>query len=139
MSEFIIKISPELPEIVTHHEISLDGIDFARVYKQHPEEYDVIYKIDNFSFQYYPTSIATVLNDLHQEWELVRSRTSHEMTLSGYRVLDMLINGDNVIFENPTISSENKKQIGESFSILSVEETFRSATERVLNEILRNI
>lgn len=60
--------------------------------------YDVRYVICGERFQYYPAPILSVINDLDLELTLVRDRQSHEMTLSGYAVLNVDFVKDGALF-----------------------------------------
>jgi len=136
VSTFTIEFEPELPKVKRKTaSLSLDCLDFARILTVHRQEYDVTYRIDNRVFSYYPASIATVINDLHQEWELARSRTSHLMTLSGYPVLEIEFEGETALFLDPAqlLGFRVRKPIGEPVSPIVIEATFQSALQHVLS------
>lgn len=136
MSSFTIEFKPELPKIKRKTaSLSLDGLDFGRILTLHPQEYDVTYRIDHQVFGYYPASIVTVINDLHEEWKLARSRTSHIMTLSGSPVLEIEFEGETAIFLDPSqlLGFRVRKPVGEPMSALGVEATFEAALQHVLS------
>lgn len=138
MTVFKIEIDPALPESAHGEPMSLENINAGNVLDQHRENYDVVYHLDDRAFRYYPANILTILNDLHQEWELVRSRTPHLMTLSGYTVLEIVFEGGAAVFLDPLEGSAGeKKRIGDAVWVVAVEEAFRSATEQVLS-VVRN-
>jgi hypothetical protein len=133
MNNFAIKIEPGLPETPFHGSISLDEIDAKGILSRHPEKYDIIYNVGGQAYRYYPASILTILNDLHQEWELIRSRKSHAMTLSGYTVLNMDIDGEAVMLRDPL--STIGQPVSDVIWVVAIEEAFREATEKVLGAI----
>jgi len=136
VSTFIIEFKPELPKIKRKTaSLSLGGLDFQRILTVHTQEYDVTYRIDHRLFCYYPASILTVINDLHQEWELARSRTSHLMTLSGHPVLEVEFDGETALFLDPVqlLGFRVRKPIGEPISSSAVEATFEAAFQHVLS------
>lgn len=136
MATFKIEIDPAMPESAQVAPMSLEDIDAGNVLDHHPEQYDIIYHLDGRSFRYYSADILTILNDLHQEWELVRSRTPHLMTLSGYTVLEITFEGESAVFLDPVDGLANeKKRIGDPIWVVAVEEAFHSATEQVLSVI----
>lgn len=140
MNNFTIEITPDLPQYISSEPISFDYINIidARVaLADYPKYYEIIYHLAGKSFRYYPASILTILNDLHLEWELVRSRVAHSMTLSGYTVLEVSFEGEAALFADPLKQSPSGAStlIGEPIWVLGVEEAFRAATERVLGVI----
>lgn len=99
---FSIEIQPSVPaesEVCLPADFS--NLDYEAILRQHSEEYDVLYHVDGQIFGYYPSSVVTVLNDLHWEWEQTRDRLSHSMTLSGYTVLTIEFIGDLAFFSDP--------------------------------------
>ncbi len=136
MTGFSIDINPPLTIGEYSCPITLEGIDAESVLRNHPEEYDIEYMIGGCSFRYYPASILTVLNDLHQEWGLVRDRIPHAMTLSGYTVLEMDFEGEAVLFYDPVkTSGETRQRVGEPTWVIAVEDAFRVATEQALGVV----
>jgi hypothetical protein len=140
MDKFIIEITPELPKLISDEIISSDYInliDTKVVLAELSDQYEIIYHLAGNSYRYYPASILTILNDLHIEWELIRSRVPHAMTLSGYTVLAIDFVGEAALFADPLDRSTSgaSKRIGEPIWVLSVEEAFRIAIERVLRAI----
>ena len=102
MSSFRVEISPPLPPASCEYE----GEDIRELLAEDISQLlqvvcDVRYHVSQRLFCYYPSSILTALNDLHLEWDFVRKRASHDMTLSGYPVLTMFFNGERALFYDP--------------------------------------
>lgn len=135
MSTFNIKIVPDIPDYegVIYFD-KINDLSYKYINISFETEYEIIYHIAEESFRYYPSDILTILHDLYHEWQLVRTRTPHLMTLSGYTVLEIDFEGEAVIFKDPVEFSVSgvSKLIGEPVWVLAVEEAFREAIERVL-------
>jgi len=130
---FQIEITPALPRAKSSKAISLDGLDHGTILDKHPEKYDIIYYVAGQRYAYYPSSILTVLNDLYEEWTLIKGRSPHIMTLSGYTVLDMNFVDDSVRFLKPLPGSPVGRVFLCECPYDTVEQAFRSATEQVLS------
>lgn len=133
MSSFRITISPPLPyQDVTPSDVLLDDLDYARILLSHTQEYDLTYHVDSFEFRYYPASIITVLNDIHEEWILARQRANHDMTLSGYTVLRIEFEQDNVVFSDPLPNDQvGYKSLNFIFNANVVEEEFLTVLKSI--------
>lgn len=108
-----------------------------------PQEFDIEYRLGQSIVAYYPSSIANVLADLMEERELLRSRQSHVIRLSGYPVLDVCVSGEVALFYYPHERSlgKDKKPIERAFDIIEVEREFDAAidaTWAVIEEAFRD-
>ncbi len=92
MREFEIRISPPIPHLDRNVvDVDLSCLDYAEIAANVTRRYNVAYIVNGRVIEYRPTDITTVLNDLHNELELIEGRLSHDMTLCGYAVLEMVI------------------------------------------------
>ena len=135
MSEFRIEFDPPVPPAPHRYsKISLDRLQCDQITRAFSQEYDVIYCIDDKQFRYYPASILTVINDIHWEWEFAKRRESHNMTLSGYTVLDLVFTGEKAQFFDPITPSQSsgKNPVGSEISAGATEVAFKSALDTLL-------
>lgn len=129
MSRFLITFDPPLPSAVTAEpSLDLAGVDVATVVAAYPHEHNVLISIDESIFAYCPASILTVLNDIHLEWMLIRERVSHDVTLSGYTVLEAIFEQERVQFHSPAWPPA---AVGDKFDATYLEDMFQAATARV--------
>lgn len=132
MSCFTIELEPNVPPApYSPPAISIDEIVPRRIFYEEENTYDVRYKIDGRTFCYYPASLLTVFYDLFNEWELSKSRTSHNMTLSGYTTLELVFTDGQACFYDPVERARDQKTkpVGEPFDPHLVEQTFKAAVE----------
>lgn len=129
MSEFQITFAPPLPPVVAiDPPMRLDHVDVATITARYRTEHDVLYSIGGMVFAYYPASILTVLNDLHLEWCLIRERGSHDVTLSGYTVLEAVFDKGYFQFRTPAWPSA---PVCGRFDAAYLERKFRGAVSEV--------
>jgi hypothetical protein len=140
MSNFVIEFRPALPPAPgSQGDISLKSVQVDKVLNAFPQPYDVWYDINGSRYCYYPTSILTMLNDIHLEWELIRKRESHNMTLVGYTVLEMTFTGETICFFDPVERAQGRGEpIGGEFAADVIEKTFKSALD-ALWSLIRSI
>jgi hypothetical protein len=135
MSTFRIEFDPPVPAPWrSYSEISLDRLPYEQIYRAFIQEYDTIYWIDDVSFRYYPASILTVINDIHSEWELIKRRESHQMTLSGYAVLDLFFTREGVQFRHNVgpVGRRRSQPVGATFGASKIETSFKLALDSLL-------
>jgi hypothetical protein len=135
MSSFHIEMHPSLPfKREPLGTVDLNGLDWGEILKVIPDEYEIIYYIEGEQFRYYPASIATALNDLLLEWDCIRRRASHRMSLSGYTVLEMAFDEEGVCFFDPIarVRDPGVSPLATPIPIAVVEDIFREVIERVL-------
>lgn len=129
MSEFTITFNPPLPVTAAIEPPSkLEGLDVAAITAGYVIEHDVLYAIDGRVFAYYPSSILTVLNDIHLEWTLIQERGSHDVTLSGYTVLEAIAEQGGFQFRSPAFPP---MPVGDIFDATYLEDKFRMAAATV--------
>lgn len=129
MSRFLITFDPPLPLAVTAEPpLDLAGVDVIAVAAGYPHEHNILLSIDGRIFAYHPASILTVLNDIHLEWMLIRQRVSHDVTLSGYTVLEAIFERESVQFRNPAWPPA---MVGNKFDATCLEDVFQAAAARV--------
>lgn len=129
MSEFLITFDPPLPAAAAIDPPSkLGHLDSAAVAAGYATEHDILYSIDGRVFAYYPASILTVLNDVHLEWTLIRERSTHDVTLSGYAVLEAIFEQEGFQFRSPAWPPD---PVGARFDAALLEATFRAAAAEV--------
>jgi hypothetical protein len=129
VSEFLISFDPPLPDSkAVAPPATLKGVDVEAVSAGYPYEHDVIYTVAGKSFSYYPSSILTVLNDIHLEWMLIQGRNSHDVTLAGYTVLEAAFEQGGFQFREPAWPPTPLDGI---FDAAYLEERFEAAVARV--------
>jgi hypothetical protein len=129
LSEFLITFDPPLPAAAAIDPPSkFDDLDPVAVAAGYATEHDIRYVIDGRVFAYYPASILTVLNDVHLEWTLIRERSTHDITLSGYTVLEAIFERGGFQFRSPAWPPD---PVGERFDPDCLEAKFREAAAEV--------
>lgn len=129
LSEFLITFDPPLPPAAPlEPPLRFEELDSLAVAAAYTIEHDILYSIDGRIFAYYPASILTVLNDIHLEWTLIRERSTHDVTLSGYTVLEAIFEQGGFQFRSPAWPPA---PVGERFDTVSLEAKFRAATAEV--------
>lgn len=128
MSEFIIRFNPQLGEGTEYVRVPLDISPTIEMYDT-SHLLDIQYEIGTHTFGYYPAAPIVILNDLISELQLVKSRSSHDMTLSGYKILEMDVVGTNVILYDPVATVQNgyRKAIERPLDVTKVEQAFEKA------------
>lgn len=108
MKPFEIKFDPQIDvNPAKYREGFIEDLDVAAVMASIAGLYNVEYHINGIPYSYYPSSILTVLNDIHLERELMRRRESHHMTLSGYTVLRAEFRGRDIYIFDPVVYGDH--------------------------------
>ena len=131
---FEIDIAPHLPVVeITPGSVDFSRLDFARIIENVTGEYDIRFIINERRFSYYPSSVLTVLNDLHLELDLFRLRKPHDVTLSGYTILRVRFEDRSAIFVDPVEELHgdvNRATCGDAIAS-DVEQKLQSAVRNV--------
>lgn len=123
MSKFTITFDPPLPRVVAINPPStLENLDVSAIASGYKTEHNVLYNLDEKVFSYYPATILTILNDIHLEWMLIRGKFTHDVTLSGYTVLEAIFEQDGFQFRDPAWPPT---PVGERFDAAYLEGKFR--------------
>lgn len=129
MSKFAIAFNPPLPSTVPiDPPLGIGDLNAPAIITRYDTEHNVVYSIDEKKFCYYPSSILTVLNDIHLEWMCIRERRSHDVTLSGYTVLEAAFEKGSFQFFNPAWPPT---PVGDRFDTLYLEDQFHLAIAAV--------
>jgi hypothetical protein len=131
LSEFLIIFDPPLPPaVIADRPIVLEDVDIRSVSQRYTQDHDVSFAIDGEIFSYYPSSLLTVLNDIHLEWTLIQKRLSHDLTLSGYTVLEASYEHGRFQFHNPAWPPA---PVGNPIDAVYLECKFRASTAAIWN------
>lgn len=138
MPKLLIEINPLIsPAPVCFGEISPSQQEW-RTIANVTGEYNLTYSVSGQRFCYYPSSLATLLNDILWEWQLMKDRKAHQMTLSGYTVLEADFDGDDALIYDPLDRvrlGSAARPVG-SLSALEVEYELKSKLDAVWYEAL---
>lgn len=141
MNGFEVEISPPLPSVPDGKCImSIQDMDLGKIYESFPQEYFIKYHVNDLTYCYYPSSIVTIINDIFWELDLIKERKTHEMTLSGYCVLEMVFENEQVLFFDPVERTKNAlaSSIADPFAIEAVEKQFKMAANS-LSHLVRSV
>ena len=134
MSVFSIRVDPILERPITSfREISPTPQEWELLTTL-PQEYNIMFYVEGKLYCYYPSSLATALNDLLWEWDRAKSCKSHEVTLSGYTVLDIVFHDKIVDIHDPL---DRRMVDNASVPLVSIESSFyQSEVRGCLNAVL---
>jgi hypothetical protein len=135
---FKVEVIPILaPSSLLDKPVDWNQVNSIAIFRSISQEFSVVYRVNDRSYAYYPSHILTTLGDLNTEWELSLSRTSHEMTLSGYTILNVKFQGGDAIFFDVDQNVELPSATVYRAAAEHVEREFARATSLVWNYIVR--
>jgi len=125
MSAFEIEIEPAVRESAQSYDPDLIyKLDFQTIEAVFQQEFSLFYSFSGRRFGYYPSSIITIINDVHLEWTNIVSRKSHEIKICGYTVLLMDMEHDIASVFVPSL--DDRKEVGMGLDAGLLERKFRS-------------
>ena len=132
MNTFHVLFRPELPHAPLNTSRVSDLVDWGRVLARLPGQFSLVYQIGQTSAAYYPAELISIFSDLRGELQYLRSRVSHTVLISGYPVLDALIDGDHIsFFHADELTLVTRNPINGLISVQLAERVVRNALQRV--------
>jgi hypothetical protein len=138
MDDFIIQIEPGIsnaPLSLKIHRLNANQWRSAALYET---EYNIKYIVIGKVFEYYPSSLSTIYNDIQWEWEKIRNHESHDMTLSGYTVLKLRCVGEVAEIYNPLLRGDPALRDGTLVSVKmrDLEKKFQIARNSIWRKVV---
>lgn len=98
---FEIRIEPPISSNEGECNTQFPPESYEKVLNAVPEEYDLVYLLNEREFGYYPSNVITTIEDLDTEIANFKTGESHYISLSGYPVLYAKIEFETVRFFDP--------------------------------------
>lgn len=133
MDMFTVQIHPPVDTSQNNlrDPLKSDDINAIAIYRSIKREFDIEYIIAEMVFKYYPSHALTALMDLNYEWELCRQKKDHEVTLSGYPIIDLKFDVGEAIFRDIVWPNSVIGRV----NIINVENELRKATSQMWNVV----
>ncbi len=143
MAKFKVELTPPVPEA---SKITSEFRDFnprwLEINEKIPEQYQIVYHVNDDIFAYYPTDIVTSFSDLTEEIAQFKAQRSHYVSLSGYNVAYARCENNRVWFYDPpeVFGSEDQVAIeGEGVPLGLIIELLERAASALQAQIISTL